>query len=135
MAADADGEFAVQALFGLFAGALEEQVAVFEADDDVWDDLFKAGIFLDDGAAAEGVVGEDEIENALEVGVGEFAGEERIDSGGGNDEDVFLSHARNLGRGERFVDDFERFFGVRAQSGFGRAKSGFSLGKSGFSLG
>ena len=116
MAADADGEFAVQAFLALFFGAVEEEIAVFESNDDVGDDLFESGIFFDGGAAAEGMVGEDEIENAREVCVREFAGEERVDAGGGNDKDVFFSHARNLGTGERFVDDFCVLFFGRAQS-------------------
>jgi len=99
VAADADGTFAVEPFFGLFAGALHEEEFVGVTHEDVGNDLFEAGVVFDGGAAAEGMVREDVVEDGLEVGAGEAAAEERVDAGGRDDEDVFFVHARMLGTG------------------------------------
>ena len=106
VATDADGKFSVQALFGLAAGPLKEQIAVFVANDHVRNDLLKAWIFFDNGAAAEGVVGKNIFERAIEIGAREFAGEQFVNARGGDDQDVFFVHARNLRTRESFVDIF-----------------------------
>ena len=97
VAADADGNFAVEAFFGLAVGALHDEGAVAVAADDVGNDLFEAGVFLAGGAGLEGFVGEDVVEGRLEIAGGEFSGEEFVDAGGWDDEDVFV-HGRMVGR-------------------------------------
>lgn len=92
--ADADRDFAVKAFFGLAIGALHDEGAIAMAADDVGDDLFEAGIFFAGGAGLKGFVGEDVIEGGLEVACGKFAGEEFVDAGGWDNEDVFV-HARD----------------------------------------
>jgi hypothetical protein len=119
---DADGKFSMQTLFGLLAGALEQQVTVFEAHNDVRDDLLETRVFLNDRAAAERVIRKDEIQDGIEMGGREFAGEQRVDAGGWDYEDVFFVHGQNLGTGETFVDDFHAadvscFFDCRARAG------------------
>src|SRR3954453_16500684 len=49
MAADAEGEFVVEARFALLRGALEEQMAVSVADGDIRNDLLMGFIGLGDG--------------------------------------------------------------------------------------
>ena len=106
VAAHADGTFAMEPLFGLAIGAFHAEEFFAMAHDDVGDDLFVGGIVLSDGTAEEGLVGEDVFQGAIEIGGGEVAGEEWVDAGSWDDEDVFV-HAAMVGivpeRGNRFV--------------------------------
>ena len=99
MSPNAERILAVKASFGLAIGSACQEKTISVTDEHVGDDLLKGGIFLNQGARAKRVVGEDKVEAPLQVVGGEAASQQGIDAGSRDDEDVFVHPSMLLGQG------------------------------------
>jgi len=68
MSAYPQGIFPVQPALGLTVGAPRQKESVFVLDEDIGDDLFEGGVFLDNRSAPKRMVLENKFQGFIKIG-------------------------------------------------------------------